>query len=78
MKPYKTAITIELKEVTQTITAAAYRLHDKHSAQGNELMTSHHLVPKTAVFGLPLCLLQAIRIPHTVPKTESNCTYIIT
>ena len=70
MKPHKTAITIELKEVTQTITAVAYRLHDKRSAQDNKLMTSYHLVPKTAILGLPLCLLQAIRIPHTVPKTD--------
>ena len=57
MKPYKTAITIELKEVTQTITAVAYRLHDKHSAQDNKLMTSYHLVPQTAILGLPLCLV---------------------
>ena len=50
MKPYKTAITIELKEVTQTITAAVYHLYDKHSAQDNKLMTSYHLVPLIGCF----------------------------
>ena len=51
--------------------------NDKRSAQDDKLMISYHLVPKTAIFGLPLCLIKGAPFLKRFPKTLKNCTYSI-